>query len=164
MKTCLENKNSWFFCSFFFFKKRKLNMLSVACLAGEKYRQVSHLPATFQRCCLVFKTRYRVAFTRTFLLNLSLWLDNSISHRVWIPADAPDPLPSLPPQLVWEKGQSADLWCLRGKPSFPPVHQVSFTVLPFHMDGIGWQWTVETSSDQCPGGKGVEAPGSNPCW
>lgn len=163
MKTCLENKNSWFFCSFFF-KKRKLNMLSVACLAGEKYRQVSHLPATFQRCCLVFKTRYRVAFTRTFLLNLSLWLDNSISHRVWIPADAPDPLPSLPPQLVWEKGQSADLWCLRGKPSFPPVHQVSFTVLPFHMDGIGWQWTVETSSDQCPGGKGVEAPGSNPCW
>lgn len=43
-------------------------MLSVACLAREKYRQVSHLPASFQRCCLVSKTRYREAFTRTFLL------------------------------------------------------------------------------------------------
>lgn len=47
-------------------------MLSIACLAGEKYRQVSHLSATFQRCCCVFKTRYRVVFTRIFLLKCSV--------------------------------------------------------------------------------------------
>lgn len=74
MKMCLENKVLGFFLSFFlnFLMKTVWKMLSIACLAGEKYRQVSHLSATFQRCCCVFKTRYRVVFTRIFLLKCSV--------------------------------------------------------------------------------------------
>lgn len=39
-------------------------------------------PSDFSKVLPCLQTRYRVAFTRTFLFNLSLWLDNSISHRV----------------------------------------------------------------------------------
>ena len=53
-------------------------MLSIACLAGEKYRQVSHLRATFQGCCCVFKTRYsQGSIYKDIPLTLPFRLENS---------------------------------------------------------------------------------------
>lgn len=101
---------------FLFFKEDCLKTLSIACLAGEKYRQVSHLRATFQRCCCVFKTRYKVVFTRTFLLNLSLWLENCrilATGFEFLQLLQTLPLPCLP-SWSGKKGSLLTCWCLRG--------------------------------------------------
>lgn len=113
-------------------------MLAVACLAGEKYRQGSHLRATFQGCCRVRKTRYSQGRTDKDIPADLLATALESLHLL-----CPHPAPRLP-SWSGKEGSLPTLVSQRG-PSFLPVHQVSFTVLLAQDLGVtGEKWAVET--------------------
>lgn len=120
----------------------------------------------YQRCCCVFKTRYRVLLIRTFLLVLPLWLENSrllAIGLVWIPAASPDAPPSLPPQLVWGEGTSADLCLRRVLPSYLSTRWVFLSCLfTWTAQDSNGQWKLQLN--QCLGGKVMDTQGSHLCW
>lgn len=104
-------------------------MRSLACVAGEKYRQYPISEPLFKGAAVFKKPgTVRVVFTRTFLLTLSLWLENS---RLSAPGfDSCSSSSPCPPQLVWGKGIL--LTCGVSERTFPvALHQVSFALLLF---------------------------------